>query len=33
MYVCDNVGHLRFKKNSDGDFKIDGMGLQYQIGK
>lgn len=25
--MCDNVGHLRFKKNSDGDFKLDGMGF------
>jgi hypothetical protein len=25
--MCDNVGHLRFKKNSDGDFKLDGNGF------
>jgi len=25
--MCDNVGHLRFKKNSDGEFKLDGMGF------
>jgi len=25
--MCDNVGHLRFKKNSEGDFKLDGMGF------
>jgi len=25
--MCDNVGHLRFKKNEDGDFKLDGMGF------
>jgi hypothetical protein len=25
--MCDNVGYLRFKKNSDGDFKLDGMGF------
>jgi len=25
--MCDNVGNLRFKKNSDGDFKLDGMGF------
>lgn len=24
--MCDNVGYLRFKKNSDGEFKLDGMG-------
>ena len=24
--MCDNVGHLRFKKNDEGDFKLDGMG-------
>jgi len=24
--MCDNVGHLRFKKNNEGDFKLDGMG-------
>jgi hypothetical protein len=24
--MCDNVGYLRFKKNSEGDFKLDGMG-------
>lgn len=24
--MCDNVHYLRFKKNSEGDFKIDGMG-------
>jgi hypothetical protein len=25
--MCDNVHYLRFKKNSDGEFKIDGMGF------
>jgi hypothetical protein len=25
--MCDNVYYLRFKKNSDGDFKMDGMGF------
>jgi hypothetical protein len=25
--MCDNVGYLRFKKNGDGDFKLDGMGF------
>jgi hypothetical protein len=25
--MCDNVGHLRFRKNSDGDFKLDGNGF------
>ena len=25
--MCDNVHYLRFKKNEDGDFKIDGMGF------
>ena len=25
--MCDNVNYLRFKKNEDGDFKIDGMGF------
>jgi hypothetical protein len=25
--MCDNVGHLRFKKNEDGGFKLDGMGF------
>ena len=24
--MCDNVHHLRFRKNDDGDFKLDGMG-------
>lgn len=24
--MCDNVGYLRFKKNDDGEFKLDGMG-------
>lgn len=24
--MCDNVGYLRFKKNSDGEFRLDGMG-------
>jgi hypothetical protein len=24
--MCDNVGYLRFKKNGEGDFKLDGMG-------
>jgi hypothetical protein len=23
--MCDNVGHLRFKKNEEGDFKLDGV--------
>jgi hypothetical protein len=23
--MCDNIGYLRFKKNSEGEFKIDGM--------
>tara|TARA_R110000803_G_C11919609_1_gene314179 strand:+ start:702 stop:998 length:297 start_codon:yes stop_codon:yes gene_type:complete len=25
--MCDNVGHLRFKKNDGGDFKLDGVGF------
>ena len=25
--MCDNVGNLRFKKNSEGEFKLDGMGF------
>lgn len=25
--MCDNVGRLRFKKNSDGEFKMSGMGF------
>jgi hypothetical protein len=25
--MCDNVGYLRFKKNSEGDFKLDGNGF------
>jgi hypothetical protein len=25
--MCDNVGHLRFKKNEGGDFKLDGVGF------
>lgn len=25
--MCDNVGYLRFKKNDEGDFKLDGMGF------
>jgi hypothetical protein len=25
--MCDNVHYLRFKKNSDGEFKMDGMGF------
>lgn len=25
--MCDNVHYLTFKKNSDGDFKMDGMGF------
>jgi hypothetical protein len=25
--MCDNVHYLRFKKNSDGDFKMDEMGF------
>jgi hypothetical protein len=25
--MCDNVHHLRFKKNEEGDFKLDGMGF------
>jgi len=24
--MCDNVGYLRFKKNLEGDFKLDGIG-------
>jgi hypothetical protein len=24
--MCDNVHYLRFKKNEEGDFKMDGMG-------
>jgi hypothetical protein len=24
--MCDNVHHLRFKKNEEGDFKLDGTG-------
>jgi hypothetical protein len=24
--MCDNVGYLRFKKNDEGDFKLDGKG-------
>jgi hypothetical protein len=24
--MCDNVGHLRFRKNDNGEFKLDGMG-------
>ena len=24
--MCDNVHYLRFKKNEEGDFKLDGMG-------
>ena len=24
--MCDNVGYIKFKKNSEGDFKMDGMG-------
>ena len=24
--MCDNKHHIRLKKNSEGDFKIDGMG-------
>ena len=24
--MCDNIRYLRFKKNSEGEFKIDGMG-------
>jgi hypothetical protein len=24
--MCDNVGHLRFKKNDNGEFRLDGMG-------
>jgi hypothetical protein len=25
--MCDNIGYLRFKKNSEGDFKLDGNGF------
>jgi hypothetical protein len=25
--MCDNIHYLRFKKNSDGEFKMDGMGF------
>jgi len=25
--MCDNVHYLRFKKNNDGEFKMDGMGF------
>lgn len=25
--MCDNTGHLRFKKNKEGDFQLDGMGF------
>ena len=25
--MCDNVNYLRFKKNDEGDFKLDGMGF------
>ena len=25
--MCDNIHYLRFKKNSDGEFKLDGMGF------
>jgi hypothetical protein len=25
--MCDNVHHITFKKNSDGDFKLDGNGF------
>ena len=25
--MCDNVGYLRFKKNEEGDFKLDGVGF------
>ena len=25
--MCDNVGHLRFRKNDNGEFKLDGMGF------
>lgn len=25
--MCDNVHYLRFKKNEEGDFKLDGMGF------
>jgi hypothetical protein len=25
--MCDNIHYLRFKKNSEGDFKLDGMGF------
>ena len=24
--MCDNVGYLRFKKNDNGEFRLDGMG-------
>ena len=25
--MCDNVHYLRFKKNQNGEFKLDGMGF------
>ena len=25
--MCDNVNHLRFKKNDNGEFKMDGVGF------
>jgi hypothetical protein len=25
--MCDNVGYLRFKKNDNGEFRLDGMGF------
>jgi ribose 1,5-bisphosphokinase PhnN len=25
--MCDNVGHLKFKKNEEGDFKMSGNGF------
>jgi len=25
--MCDNISYLRFKKNEEGEFKIDGRGL------
>ncbi len=25
--MCDNVGYLKFKKNSEGDFKMSGNGF------
>ena len=27
--MCDNVGHLTFKKNGDNDFKMNGNGSRW----